>query len=35
MIIEFIVEVEVLNTDSINQLMVKLRSLRFVTAVLE
>ena len=32
MIIEFIVEVEVLNTDSINQLMVKLRSLRFVTS---
>ena len=32
MIIEFIVEVEVLNTDSINQLMVKLRSLRYVTS---
>ena len=32
MIIEFIVEVEVLNTDSLNKLMVKLRSLRFVTS---
>ncbi|MDC0440271.1 RelA/SpoT family protein [Gammaproteobacteria bacterium] len=32
MIIEFIVEVEVLNTDSMNQLMVKLRSLRYVTS---
>ena len=32
MIIEFIVEVEVLNTDSINQLMIKLRSLRYVTS---
>jgi len=32
MIIEFIVEVEVLNTDSINQLMLKLRSLRYVTS---
>ena len=32
MIIEFIVEVEVLNTDSMNKLMVKLRSLRHVTS---
>ncbi|MDA9634295.1 RelA/SpoT family protein [Pseudomonadota bacterium] len=32
MIIEFIVEVEVLNTDSMNQLMIKLRSLRYVTS---
>ena len=32
MIIEFIVEVEVLNTDSLNKLMIKLRSLRFVTS---
>ena len=32
MIIEFIVEVEVLNTDSINKLMIKLRSLRYVTS---
>ena len=32
MIIEFIVEVEVLNTDSMNQLMIKLRSLRHVTS---
>ena len=32
MIIEFIVEVEVLNTDSMNRLMVKLRSLRYVTS---
>ncbi|NBW84770.1 MAG: bifunctional (p)ppGpp synthetase/guanosine-3',5'-bis(diphosphate) 3'-pyrophosphohydrolase, partial [Proteobacteria bacterium] len=32
MIIEFIVEVEVLNTDSMNKLMVKLRSLRQVTS---
>ena len=32
MIIEFIVEVEVLNTDSLNKLMVKLRSLRYVTS---
>ena len=32
MIIEFVVEVEVLNTDSLNKLMVKLRSLRYVTS---
>jgi guanosine-3',5'-bis(diphosphate) 3'-pyrophosphohydrolase len=32
MIIEFIVEVEVLNTNSLNKLMVKLRSLRYVTS---
>ena len=32
MIIEFIVEVEVLNTGSMNKLMVKLRSLRYVTS---
>ena len=32
MIIEFIVEVEVLNADSMNKLMVKLRSLRYVTS---
>ncbi len=32
MIIEFIVEVEVLNTDSLNKLMIKLRSLRYVTS---
>ena len=32
MIIEFVVEVEVLNTDSMNKLMVKLRSLRYVTS---
>ena len=32
MIIEFIVEVEVLNADSLNRLMVKLRSLRYVTS---
>ena len=32
MIIEFIVEVEVLNADSMNQLMIKLRSLRYVTS---
>ena len=32
MIIEFIVEVEVLNTDSINKLMIKLRSLRYMTS---
>ena len=32
MIIEFIVEVEVLNTYSMNQLMIKLRSLRYVTS---
>ena len=32
MIIGFVVEVEVLNTDSLNKLMVKLRSLRFVTS---
>ena len=32
MIIEFTVEVEVLNTDSINKLMIKLRSLRYVTS---
>ena len=32
MIIEFVVEVEVLNTNSLNKLMVKLRSLRYVTS---
>ena len=32
MIIEFVIEVEVLNADSINKLMVKLRSLRYVTS---
>ncbi len=32
MIIEFVVEVEVLNADSIKKLMVKLRSLRYVTS---
>ena len=32
MIIEFIVEVEILNTDSLNKLMLKLRSLRYVTS---
>ena len=32
MIIEFIVEAEVLNTDSFNKLMIKLRSLRYVTS---
>lgn len=32
MIIEFVIEVEVLNTDSINKLMLKLRSLRYVTS---
>ena len=32
MIIEFVVEVEVMNTDSLNKLMVKLRSLRYVTS---
>ena len=32
MIIEFIVEAEVLNTDSLNQLMIKLRSLKYVTS---
>ena len=32
MIIEYGVEVEVLNTDSLNKLMVKLRSLRYVTS---
>ena len=32
MIIEFVMEVEVLNTDSINRLMIKLRSLRYVTS---
>ena len=32
MIIEFLVEVEVLNADSINKLMIKLRSLRYVTS---
>jgi len=32
MIIEFIVEVEVHNADSINKLMIKLRSLRYVTS---
>jgi GTP diphosphokinase / guanosine-3',5'-bis(diphosphate) 3'-diphosphatase len=32
MIIEFVVEVEVLNTDSLNKLMLKLRSLRYVTS---
>ena len=32
MIIEFVVEVEVLNTDSLKKLMVKLRSLRYVTS---
>ena len=31
-IIEFLVEVEVLNSDSLNQLMLKLRSLRYVTS---
>ncbi|MDB3881478.1 bifunctional (p)ppGpp synthetase/guanosine-3',5'-bis(diphosphate) 3'-pyrophosphohydrolase [Gammaproteobacteria bacterium] len=32
MIIEFVIEVEVLNADSINKLMLKLRSLRYVTS---
>ena len=32
MIIEFVMEVEVLNSDSINRLMIKLRSLRYVTS---
>ena len=32
MIIEFVVEVEVFNTESLNKLMVKLRSLRYVTS---
>ena len=32
MIIEFNVEVEVLNADSMNKLMVKLRSLKYVTS---
>ena len=32
MIIEFIVEVDVLNTDSLNQLMIKLRSLKLLTS---
>jgi len=32
MIIEFVVEVEVLNANSLNKLMVKLRSLRYVTS---
>ncbi|MBD62761.1 MAG: guanosine 3,5-bis-pyrophosphate (ppGpp) synthetase [Gammaproteobacteria bacterium] len=32
MIIEFVVEVEVLNTESLNKLMVKLRTLRHVTS---
>ncbi len=32
MIIEFVVEVEVLNTNSLSKLMVKLRSLRYVTS---
>ena len=32
MIIEFVVEVEVLNSDSLNKLMVKLRSLKYVTS---
>ena len=32
MIIEFVIEVEVLNADTINKLMLKLRSLRYVTS---
>ena len=32
MLFEYVVEVEVLNTDSLNKLMVKLRSLRYVTS---
>jgi (p)ppGpp synthase/HD superfamily hydrolase len=31
-IIEFIIEVDILNTESLNKLMIKLRALRFVTS---